>query len=64
MTSPSNYYAAQVELEAIKAMAFELLMSDECTLSGPLASRLADHVFDRTEGEAKEAIRLFLEEST
>ncbi len=64
MSSPSNYYAAHVELEAIKAMAFELLMSDECTLNGPLAKRLADYVFDTSESEAKEAIRLFLSEST
>lgn len=61
MPTPSTYYTTQTELEAIKAMAFQLLRSDEVTLDGPLASRLADHVFDMTDAQAELAIKSFFE---
>ena len=61
MPTPSTYYNVQLELDAIKAMAFELLMSEEVTLDGPMASRLADHVFDMSYTEAEEAINAFSE---
>jgi len=61
MPTPRTYYDTQIELDAIKAMAFELLMSDEVTLDGPMAQRLSDHVFDMSNTEVTEAIRVFEE---
>jgi len=60
MSTPSNYFAVATELEAIKAMAFELLMSDEIgSIDGPNAARLADHVFDMSHTQAADAIAEF-----
>lgn len=56
MPTPQTYYKAQLELDGIKGMAFQLLMSDEVTLDGPLAKRLADYVFDMMESEAEQAV--------
>lgn len=61
MSTPSTYYETQLALDGIKGMAFELLMSDEVTLDGPLAARLADHVFDMSHTEADEAVKAYLE---
>lgn len=61
MPTPSIYHQTQLALDGIKGMAFELLMSDEVTLDGPLAARLADHVFDMTNTEADEAVKAYLE---
>lgn len=61
MPTPAIYYQTQLALDGIKGMAFQLLMSDEVSLDGPLAERLADHVFDMTETEADEAVKAYLE---
>lgn len=60
VSTPSTYYQIKVELEAIRAMVFELLMSDEvASIDGPLASRLADHVLNMSEKEARDAISAY-----
>lgn len=62
MSTPSTYFATQLQLDGIKGMAFELLMSLEIVdIRGPLAARLADHVFDMTEAEANAAVKAYLE---
>jgi hypothetical protein len=60
MPTPSVYYETQLKLDGIKGMAFDLLMSEEVSLDGPLASRLADWVFDMSHTEADAAIKAFL----
>ena len=53
MSTPNSYYAVAAELEAVKDLAFRLLMSDEISsIEGQYASRLFNLVGDRTENQA------------
>jgi len=60
MSTPLTYYRVQAELDAVKARAFLLLMSDEIeTLNTPFASALFDMVGDTSESEALANIALY-----
>lgn len=62
MSTPSTYYETQRELDGIKGMAFELLMSDEvASLDGPMAKRLSDWVLGMSPDEASVAIQALIE---
>lgn len=56
MPTPQIYYSLYEEHEALRALAFKLLMSDEvASLDGPNASALFDLVGDFTDQGASEA---------
>lgn len=58
MPTPNSYYQLHAEYEALKALAFRLLMSDEVpSLNGPNASALFDVAGDMSEGDATDALR-------
>lgn len=58
MPTPQSYYHLHEEYEALKALAFRLLMSDEVpSISGPNASALFDMAGDMSENEAADALR-------
>jgi hypothetical protein len=58
MPTPSIYYQLNAEYDALKALAFRLLVSDEVSsLSGPNASALFEVVGDMSEDGAAEALR-------
>ena len=58
MPTPQVYYHLHEEHEALKALAFKLLMSDEIpSVTGPHASALFDAVGHMTENEVNDALR-------
>lgn len=60
MPTPRAYHSVSLECDAIKAMAFKLLMSDEIqSIDGPFAAQLFDLVADRTDKQADEEIAAF-----
>lgn len=57
MPTPSIYYALNVKYDALRALAFRLVMSDEvASLNGPHAAAVFDVVGDMTEDEAADAL--------
>lgn len=58
MPTPNSYYQLHSEYEALKALAFRLLMSDEVpSLNGPNAAALFDVAGDMSEDGATAALR-------
>lgn len=57
MPTPNSYYRLHAEYEALKALAFRLLISDEVpSLNGPNADALFDVVGDMSEDGATAAL--------
>ncbi|MEH6505036.1 MAG: hypothetical protein V7786_02085 [Sulfitobacter litoralis] len=58
MPTPNSYYRLHAEYEALKALAFRLLVSDEVpSLNGPNAAALFDVAGDMSEDGSAAALR-------